>query len=248
MEIHHILRTQAEESTGIVVVIDVIRAFTVAACAFAGGASSLWLVRSVEDAQALRSLDPTALLAAEIGGRLIPGFDLNNSPYQMSRADVRGRRIIQRTGAGTQGAVRSYNATYLLTCSLTNAAATARYLRKLYADTSLPITFLPTEGSFDGVQRNEDHYCAEYIEALLTRPADAPAVLADRIARLYAEGRLATWGPNYDADFPPEDLDLILAIDRYDFAMVGQLATLSSSDPTLPPVRYVNLQAIQVPS
>lgn len=103
--IQRVYREQEERATGIVIAIDVIRAFTVAACAFAGGASSLWLVRTVPEALAMRERDPSALLAGEIGGRLIPGFGLNNSPSLMSRADVRGRRIIQRTGAGTQGAV-----------------------------------------------------------------------------------------------------------------------------------------------
>src|SRR5579883_1599931 len=93
-----VFRDQAEEAEGIVIVIDVIRAFTVAAYAFAEGARELWLVRTVEDALALRELAPDALLAGEIGGRLISGFDLNNSPYMMTRANVRGRRIIQRTG------------------------------------------------------------------------------------------------------------------------------------------------------
>ncbi len=46
--IRRVYRGQAEQAEGIVIVIDVIRAFTVAAYAFAGGASGLWLVRTVE--------------------------------------------------------------------------------------------------------------------------------------------------------------------------------------------------------
>ena len=53
-------RDQAGQAEGIVIVIDVIRAFTVAAHAFAGGAKDLWLVRTVEDALALRELAPDA--------------------------------------------------------------------------------------------------------------------------------------------------------------------------------------------
>ena len=37
------------------------------------------LVRTVEEAHALRSHIPHALLVGEVGGRLIPGFDFNNS-------------------------------------------------------------------------------------------------------------------------------------------------------------------------
>ena len=85
----------------------------------------------------------------------------------MAQADVRGRRIIQRTGAGTQGAVRARNATHLLIASLANARATAHYAAQLSQSSGLPITFFPTESSAGGIQRNEDDYCADYMEAIL---------------------------------------------------------------------------------
>jgi 2-phosphosulfolactate phosphatase len=221
-DIRRVYRGQAEQAEGIVIVIDVIRAFTVAAYAFAGGAQNLWLVRTREEALTLRELSPDALLAGEIGGRLIPGFDLNNSPYLMSQADVRGRRIIQRTGAGTQGAVNACNATYLLVCSLVNARATARYVAQLHATSGLPVTFHPTETSTETVTREEDNYCADYIEALLIRPETATAVLAERIALLQASGHLTPSYREPDEDFPAEDVEKILAADSFDFAMLGK--------------------------
>ncbi|HEX5545811.1 MAG TPA: 2-phosphosulfolactate phosphatase, partial [Ktedonobacterales bacterium] len=64
----------AEQARGVVVVIDVLRAFTVSAYALAGGARELLLVRGVEEALTLRDeAHPDALLAGEVGGRLIPG-------------------------------------------------------------------------------------------------------------------------------------------------------------------------------
>jgi phosphosulfolactate phosphohydrolase-like enzyme len=48
MEIIRVDRTTAPQARGVVIVIDVIRAFTVAGYAFAGGAERLWLVRTVE--------------------------------------------------------------------------------------------------------------------------------------------------------------------------------------------------------
>lgn len=215
-------RGQEEQAEGIVIVIDVIRAFTVAACAFAGGASGLWLVRTVEEALALREREPGALLAGEINGRLIRGFDLNNSPHNMTLADVRGRRIIQRTGAGTQGAVRALNATHLLVASLTNARATALHAVQLSRVTGLPITFVPTESTGGNILRNEDKYCCDYIEALMLQPHTASEMLRDRIARLHAEGRFHHWGAEKDEDFPLGDLEKILAADCFDFAMVGR--------------------------
>jgi 2-phosphosulfolactate phosphatase len=238
--IRRVTSEQAEQAEGIVVVIDVIRAFTVAAYAFAGGATSLWLVRTVEEALALRKRKPGALLAGEISGRLIPGFDLNNSPSMMARANVRGKRIIQRTGAGTQGAVGARNATHLLTASLAVASATARYIASLSASTGLPITFLPTETSAGGILRNEDKYCADYIEALITQPETAADVLSDRLARLHAEGRFYHWGTDKDEDFPLEDLAQIQAADRFDFVMLGKRLEYQNFS-------YVELIATQAP-
>lgn len=218
---YRVAHQQEEQAGGIVVVVDVIRAFTVAAYAFAGGASGLWLVRTVEQALALRERAPGALLAGEINGRSIPGFDLNNSPHRMARADVRGRCIIQRTGAGTQGAVRACNATHLLLASLTNARATARYAAALNRETGLPIAFVPTESAAGTGTHNEDGYCCDYMEALIVQPEQAPQVLRDRLARLRAEDRFRHWGEGADEDFPAGDLARILAVDCFHFVMVG---------------------------
>ena len=221
MQIRRVHRLEAAEARGIVIVIDVIRAFSVAAYAFAGGARAIWLVREVEEAIALREREPSALLAGEVRGRLIAGFDFNNSPAGMAAADVRGRLLIQRTGAGTQGAVNATGAAYLLPCSLVTARATAIYARRLAEATGEIITLMPTESSSEyGPPPMEDHVCADYLEALLRQQADAPAVLEAGVQRLRASGRLEVFAQGYP-DFPPEDVPAFLAADRFAFAMQG---------------------------
>ncbi len=222
VDIRRVNRTGAAEARGVVIVIDVIRAFTVAAYACAGGARRLWLVRSTDEAFALRQQEPRALLAGEIGGRLIPGFDLNNSPSLMAATNVQGRTIIQRTGAGTQGAAGAINATHLLVCSLANARATAAYARKLADTTGGLVTLLPTEGSSQHLPFvGEDTICADYLEALLREQENAPALLADNLARLDASGRF-DFMKQGDVDFPFEDIALIKGVDRFDFVMAGE--------------------------
>ncbi len=218
LEIRRVNLQEATLAQGVVIVIDVIRAFSVAAYAFSGGVQRLWLVRSVEDAFALREREPDALLAGEVGGRLIPGFDFNNSPSLMSTADVNGRLLIQRTGAGTQGAVGAVNATHLLICSLVNAKATAMYARRLSDATGGRITLFPTFYKSDVV--SEDSVCADYLEALLYGQDDAPISLAKEITHLEQSGRFdfLNFG---DLDFPFDDIAAILDIDRFDFVMVG---------------------------
>lgn len=220
MEIRRVNHSRALEARGVVIVIDVIRAFSVAVYAFAGGAQSLWLVRTVEEAQALRQREPDALLIGEVGGRLIEGFDFNNSPSQMAAADVRGRLLIQRTGAGTRGAVAVENATHLLLCSLTNAQATAMYARKLAEASEGIVTLFPTAFFEEIAPPNEDSICADYIEALLLDREDAPIVLANGITYLHSINRFARFEPG-SGDFPVEDIPAVLAADRFNFAMVG---------------------------
>lgn len=244
--IQRVYREQEEQAEGVVIAIDVIRAFTVAACAFAGGATGLWLVRTIEEALALRERDPLALLAGEVNGRLIPGFDLNNSPLKMTQADVRGRRIIQRTGAGTQGAVSAHNARHVLICSFTNAHATAHYAAHLSALHDLPITLLPTATHSETFTRNEDDYCADYLEALLTHAETAHEIPMNSIERLFAEDRFAHWGGGKDEDFPEGDLDLIVAVDRFNFAMVGEVVQYNHKSAQPSTIHYVNVHAVHL--
>jgi 2-phosphosulfolactate phosphatase len=218
-------RPEAQQARGVVIAIDVIRAFTVAAYAFAGGARCMELVRTVEEAHALRERDPDALLAGEIGGRLIPGFDFNNSPTLMASRDVRDRLIIQRTGAGTQGAVSAVNASHILLCSLVNARATAAYARQLATSSEAGgiITLLPTASNANantGLDWNEDEVCADYLEALLTNPEQAETILTKGIDHLQSENRF-TWFEPGSFDAPYEDIAAILAVDRFAFAMQG---------------------------
>jgi 2-phosphosulfolactate phosphatase len=215
----------AEQARGVVIVIDVLRAFTVAAYALAGGARQLCLVRTVEEAQTLRAeMYPDALLAGEVGGRMIPGFDLNNSPARMQTADVRDRIVIQRTGAGTQGAVNARHAAQLLVASLVNARATATYAANLAnAHAHGLVTLVPTANAIEdeGREAIEDEVCAAYLEALLDEHTDAGDILAWGIKQLHESDRFGIWTEGSD-DFPAGDVPSALAVDRFSFAMEGE--------------------------
>jgi 2-phosphosulfolactate phosphatase len=226
LHIERVHRAQADQARGVVIVIDVIRAFSVASYAFANGARGIWLVRTAEDALVLRVREPTALLAGEVGGRLISGFDYNNSPARMAAADLHGKLLIQTTGAGTRGAVGAVNARRLLVSALVNARATAAHARALalaadgHVDGGL-VTLMPTESSAGRDDTAmEDDICADYLEALLLDHPDAPAVLADCLERIRASGRLAIFAQD-DPDFPPEDVPAFMDANRFDFAIAG---------------------------
>jgi 2-phosphosulfolactate phosphatase len=220
MRFHRSSLQDCELAGGVVVVIDVLRAFSTAAYAFAAGARDISLVSTVEEALALRAASPRLRLMGEANGLRIPGFDFSNSPAEISTQDLRGMSLVQRTSAGTQGVVRSRRAERILAASFCVARATADYLLMLGPE---GVTFVVT-GLRPGVEHpegrgswgDEDVGCAEYLEALLSGDTPDPAPYLERVVQS-APGELFT-DPAHP-EYAAADLALCLALDRFDFAM-----------------------------
>lgn len=153
----------AGEASGVAVVIDVFRAFTTAAYAFAGGAERIYPVASVDEAFSIKAANPDWILMGEREGKKLEGFDYGNSPYEISKADLRGKTIIQTTSAGTQGIVLASGAVEVLPGSFVIADAVANYIKDLD-----PVEVSLIAMGWGGrVKSVEDEACADYIEAKL---------------------------------------------------------------------------------
>ncbi len=195
---------------GTLVVIDVLRAFSTSAYAFASGAREIIPVAGVREALELRQDHmPDALVMGELNGKPIPGYDLGNSPYDVMVRDLTGRRLIHRTSAGTQGLVRSIHAQTILAASFVCARATARRLRQLL---SPRVAFVIT-GTAGQQEADEDNSCADYIAALMEKDAVDPAPFLERVLNSYAGRDFMT---RLEENMP-RDLDLCLQADRFDF-------------------------------
>jgi 2-phosphosulfolactate phosphatase len=201
------------EATGIVVVIDVIRAFTNAAFAFSRGAKEIYPVSTVEEALQFRAKTPNSLACGEVGGIPPDGFDFGNSPTQTNKLDLSGKIIVQRTGAGTQGIVRSVRAETMLAASLVVANTTLKHIQKLTPEC---VTFVIT-GQYAPEHGDEDLACAEYLEALLKGEHPDPAPFVERVFK--SRDALMHLDPNLPA-FPRTDLDYCTHINAFDFAML----------------------------
>ena len=112
-------------------VIDVIRATSTIVTALAHGSPGVQPVASVDEAFALKTQDPTALLAGERGGQALPGFDLGNSPEDFTTERVQGKRMILTTTNGTQALAACDGAKAVVTASFLNLAAVADRLLQL---------------------------------------------------------------------------------------------------------------------
>ena len=119
----------ARSARGLVVVIDVFRAFSLAAHAYARGVAAMIPVASIDDALELKRRHPDWLALGERHARPLPGFDGGNSPSDLERIDVRGRTVIHTTHAGTQGLTGAVCADEVIAGALVTAGAIVRYIR-----------------------------------------------------------------------------------------------------------------------
>ena len=213
MKFQHATLENCEQLSGTVVVIDVLRAFTTAAYAFSAGAESILLVSTIEEAFQLKQNYPEALLIGEEWGLPIERFDYGNSPIPFVNGDLTGRKIIQRTSAGTQGVVRSKNARVLLASSLCCASATAQYIRSISPKV---VTFVIT-GYHSDDRGEEDRACADYIESLLKGEQTDQREYVNRVRASAAASIFLD--PN-QVDFPLPDLDYATTVDTFNFAML----------------------------
>jgi 2-phosphosulfolactate phosphatase len=196
----------AQQAQGTVVVIDVLRSFTVSAYALAGGARECRLVRTIAEARLLAAKVPGAVICAEEDALPVDGIPISNSPTQVRGLDLKDRVLIQRSTAGTQvvAAVQG-DAIYAASLVVARATVQACLLRRPEV-----LTFVAS------ADHPEDHACAQYMEALATgADADLDQLLEPlRRSERYQRARGGAW-----PGFPPTDLDLSLQADVFDFAM-----------------------------
>ena len=215
MKLRRVTLDGCDSADGLVVVIDVLRAFTTAANAFVRGAEEILLVSTIEEAFELRAQSPDYLLIGEVDGFPVDGFDLPNSPSAVQELDLASKRLVQRTTAGTQGIVRSIGAERLLAASLCVASATCDYIKRLNPTS---ITFVET-GVRDGRGGEEDTACADYMAGLLHGRLPARGEIERRVRSSRHAQKFV--GADHSV-FPRADLEQALKIDCFDFAMEAQ--------------------------
>ncbi|WP_043639196.1 2-phosphosulfolactate phosphatase [Desulfovibrio sp. TomC] len=227
------LLSGAAEASGVAVVIDVFRACSVACYAFAGGATRILPVDSVEEALALRAAHPDYLLAGERQCLKPAGFDFGNSPSEVAAADLAGRTLVHATSAGTRGLVAAMgSAERVLTCSFVNMAATAAELLA----TAPPVVSVVAMGKAGLASAPEDRMCGMYLANLLQDVPNAFAVIP-QFLRKTASAEIF-FGDT--AIVPEADFDLCLTLDAFDFYLEairqddGRLALVRRDAPTQP--------------
>jgi 2-phosphosulfolactate phosphatase len=208
MKFSYFTNEDCYHADGVVVVIDVLRAFSTAAYAFGAGAESITLVSEVNEALVLKAKMQNALVMGEVNGVKPGKFDYGNSPTEIVRQNLTGRHMIQRTSAGTQGVVRSLKAEKLFTASFVVADATVCAIQHLEPE---EVSFVITGRYFDG----EDKACADYLAACFQgkHPDPEPYLV------LVREASELTHMPPEDFPDIASDVDYCTRLNVFPFAM-----------------------------
>jgi 2-phosphosulfolactate phosphatase len=215
------LLSGAQQAEGIAVVIDVLRAFTSAAFMVHLGAKAIVLLAEPEAVLKLKHTEG-CLAVGEVDGKIVPGFDLGNSPSAISEAGAQrfgGRLVAQRTSAGVTGAVAAAKtAEQVLLGGYVTAGAIARHILE-QAQPGQTIT-LVAMGSGGEERTPDDELCADYLEHLLTgRPYRHTAALQQIIAHECTQKFLR----GDQAHYPAADPIYCLQRDLFDFVLVATL-------------------------
>lgn len=207
----------ARQATGLTVIIDVFRAFSLEAYMFQKGVKTVFPVGNIETAYALKEEfekehPGQVLLAGERDGMIQPGFDMGNSPSQLSGFDLSGKIVIHTTSAGTQGIANAIHATEILGAGLVNAKATAAYIQNQNPED----VSLVCMGLAGKVPTEEDDLCARYIKSILE---GSPIELADEIENLKVTSGAKFFDPAQQQAFPEQDFFMCTKVDTIELAV-----------------------------
>jgi hypothetical protein len=202
-----------QKATGIAIIIDVFRAFTVEPIIIKNGAKKLIVIGDKEIAYNLKKENSNYILIGERGGIKLPNFDYGNSPSQIEKVDFTNKVVVHTTSCGTQGIVNSINAKEIITGSLVNISAIVKYIKNRgYDDISIVTLAKPGVDPFE-----EDKLCAEYIKAKLENKSTDE--FNARILNLKYTSGAKFFDDKLQEIYPKKDFYLCIDIDKYDFVL-----------------------------
>lgn len=202
----------ARNATGVAVIIDVFRAFSVACYAYDAGASRIIATSDVYEAFVLKKKYKNSVLVGERDEKKIEGFDFGNSPTEIIKSDLSGMTVIQTTTAGTKGLVSACRADLILTGSLVNAGAIAKYIKAINPEK----VSLVAMGYRASQSSEEDLLCARLISAELQ---NEEFQASESIGNLQNTSGKRFFNPENIEFSPPTDFFLCTMVDRFNFIL-----------------------------
>jgi 2-phosphosulfolactate phosphatase len=202
----------ARKATGLVVIIDVFRAFTTACYIVQNNAARVFPVGDIDIAYRMKAENPETILIGERNEQIPEGFQYGNSPSEIKKTDFTGKTVVLSTTAGTNGIANAINADEIITGSMVNADAIVRYIRQQQPkQVSLVCMGFRAEKPSD-----EDTFCAEYIQAKLN---NKPYDYTSKIPLLKKGAGSRFFIPEKQHYAPENDFYLCTKIGIFDFVL-----------------------------
>lgn len=196
----------AKQAKGLVIVVDIYRAATVAAYALHHGAKHIIPVATIEEAFMLKTNNPDFLLMGEEHGIIVDGFDFGNSPFAMTKNDIKGKVLVQRTSAGTQGLAHARQADEVIFGSFPTAHAIVTYIHR-----SKPS--LVSIVAMDGPDTEDEWFSSYLIDVLGGKKPDVDTIKK----QILSHHRSAHFFDPSKPHFPEPDVHLALSIGIFNF-------------------------------
>ena len=203
----------AKAAKGLTVIIDVFRAFTVEAYMAKNNAAKIIPVKDVQTAFDYKAEHPDALLCGERNGVMIEGFDFGNSPADIQPIDLTGKTLVHTTSAGTQGIANASGADEIITGSLANAKAIARYIKSKQPQ----YVSLVCMGWNADEETAEDTLCGQYIKSILE--GQPMADIREKAQALRYSTGAKFFDPKQQDVFKEADFHLCVDVDAIDFVL-----------------------------
>lgn len=201
----------ARRARGLAVLIDVFRGSSTIVALFAHRVSQVTPVVSVREALSLKRKNPEYFLVGEKSGIMPEGFDCGNSPFEVSRLNLVGKKVVFRSSAASRGVIEAWKKAEiyeLLIGGFVNANSVTSYIRQ---KNPKEITFVAIGryGVGKWEKAAEDEFCGQYLkQRLLRKEVDFLKMKSD-ILKKDGATRLVRLGQT-------NDLNICLSLDLFD--------------------------------
>lgn len=209
----------------VAIVVDVFRAFTTACVVLEGSPKNYYVTNHCKAVLKLaKECDQPILLGKpEKGSDVV--YTTFNSPTRVGELNLKNQDVIHRTTAGGAGLISAEKGRRIFAAAFVNAEATVKVVRALKPE-NIKIIPMGHEGT---TPSQEDTLCAEYIQGLLEEKKIQIEVFIPQLR----EGPGKYFFGEDQKQYPQEDFDHCLSLNRYDFAIavevIDGVAKLSKS-------------------
>lgn len=200
---------QANQATGLAIVIDVFRAFSLEAYVFANGVEKIIPVLDLEEAYTIKQEHSEYLLMGERAGITPEGFDYGNSPTEIQGVDFSGKTVVHTTSNGTKGLMNTINADDVLVGSFVMADSIIKYIQRNNFQTISLVSTAPDTGN-----DNEDLLFAYYVRDVLQGKPISESDIKDMTTKTSVYSMLFN-----EMGVPQTDFDLCLDFNRFKFVI-----------------------------